>query len=193
MPLLAAALILLAAGWRVLALHAPSLGNFTPLMALAFCGGAYFRDWRLWIVPFAALVLSDLAIDRYYAAEYGYHWAASGALVRFACFAAGLLIGQAVARRRSWSRLIGGSLAASLSFYLVTNTASWWSDAGYAHDAAGWLQALTVGHPQYPSTFYFFRNTLASDLLFTAAFSLALEYAALKRGAPSLLARKREA
>ncbi len=69
------------------------------------------------------------------------------------------------------------SSASSLLFYLVTNTDSWLGDAGYSHDAAGWWQAMTVGHPEFPPTLYFFRNTLVSDLLFTAVFALAMEYA----------------
>ena len=75
-------------------------------------------------------------------------------------------------------------------FYLVTNTASWASDAGYAHDAAGWWQAVTVGHPEFYPTLFFFRNTLLSDLLFTAGFAVAMEYALLRKGETSLLGLK---
>ena len=49
--------LILAAGWRVLATHAPELSNFAPLMALTFCAAVYFKDKRLWLVPFAALML----------------------------------------------------------------------------------------------------------------------------------------
>jgi hypothetical protein len=37
---------------------------------------------------------------------------------------------------------------------------------------------------------FFFRNTLASDLVFTAIFAVGMEYAALKSGQPSLLAKR---
>ena len=63
-------------------------------------------------------------------------------------------------------------------------------DAGYAHSPSGWWQAVTVGHPQYYSTLFFFRNSLMSDLLFTGCFALAMEYASLRKGRPSLLALK---
>jgi hypothetical protein len=139
-------------------------------------------------VPFGALMLSDLYLDRYYAVEFHYHWPLGGALIRLGCFAAGLGIGLLVSRRRTWYTLIGGTLGASALFYLVTNTASWAGDAGYAHDFSGWIQALTVGHPQFPSTLYFFRNTLASDVIFTALFSGVLEWAVRRRGQASLLA-----
>jgi hypothetical protein len=189
MPFAIIALVL-AAGWRVFILHVPALSNFSPVMALAFCAGAYFRRGWMWAAPFAALLLSDLYIDRYYAAVYHYAFSLQDALIRMLCFAAALGLGIAVSRRRNWVNLLGGALAGSVLFYLVTNTVSWIGDAAYAHNAAGWWQAVTVGHPQYYPTLYFFRNTLVSDLLFTACFCLAVEYALLRRGEASLLGLK---
>jgi hypothetical protein len=190
MRVLALFLILAAAAWRVLALHAPELSNFSPLMALAFCGGVYFTSRWMWCVPFAALAASDLYIDHYYSVQYGYHWGAGGVLLRLLCFAAGLGLGRVVSGRRRWSTLAAGALGASILFYLVTNTAAFLGDAAYAHTFAGWLGALTVGHPGLPSTLYFFRNTFVSDLLFTGGFALAMEYAARREGSPSLLGRR---
>jgi hypothetical protein len=114
----------------------------------------------------------------------------AGGALRIACFAAALGIGVLVSRRRNWLNLMGGALAGSVLFYLVTNTASWFGDPAYAKDAAGWWQALTVGQPQYYPTIFFFRNSLASDLLFTGCFALAMEYASLRKGEPSLLGLK---
>ena len=51
----------------------------------------------------------------------------------------------------------------------------------------GWWQAMTVGHPEFPPTLFFFRNTLVSDLLFTGVFALAMEWAAARACQPSLL------
>jgi hypothetical protein len=185
--LLAIALLVLAAGWRIFTVHVAFLSNFSPVMALAFCAGVYTRDTWLRLVPFVALVLSDLYIDRYYAVVYHYEWSAGGAALRILCFAAALGIGVCVSSRRNWLNLFGGALAGSLLFYLVTNTASWAGDLGYSHDPAGWWQAVTVGHPQYYPTIFFFRNSLVSDLLFTGCFALAMEYASLRKGSASLL------
>ena len=33
---------------------------------------------------------------------------------------------------------------------------------------------MTVGHPEYPPTLWFFRNTLVGDLLFTGVFALVM-------------------
>ncbi len=48
---------------------------------------------------------------------------------------------------------------------------------------------MTVGHPEFPPTLYFFRNSLVSDLLFTGVFVLVMEARARRAGQPNLLVR----
>ena len=48
---------------------------------------------------------------------------------------------------------------------------------------------MTVGHPEYPPTLLFFRNSLASDVFFTAMFAMVMEYQALRKEQPSLLGK----
>lgn len=189
MPL-ALALMLLAAGWRVVGAHVPAFANFAPLMALTFCAAVYFRDKRMWLAPFVALALSDLYLDSYYARVFGETWNWQSATMRLVCFALALPLGSLVASRKNWLTIFGGTLASSILFYVVTNTDAWRHDPHYAQTAAGWWQALTIGRPEFPSTIWFFRNTLASDLLFTGVFAFALEFAARKRGELSLLAKR---
>jgi hypothetical protein len=189
MPL-AFALIVLAAGWRIAAVHAPALLNFAPLMALAFCGAVYFRDRRMWLVPFAALIASDLYLNHHYASMYGETWTWPSMLVRMLCFALALPLGRLVARHRSWAGLFGGALAGAFVFYLATNTDAWIRDPMYVKSAAGWWQAMTIGRPEFPPTLLFFRTTLVSDLLFTGVFAAVMELAALRAGQPNLLARR---
>jgi hypothetical protein len=185
--LIALVLILLAAGWRVAAVHIPDLVNFAPLMALTFCAAVYIRDRRFWLVPFAALLLSDLYLDHYHAVNFHESWLWQSAAVRALSFAMVLPLGVMVARHRSWATLFGGALAGSLMFYLFTNTDAWVRDPAYLKTAAGWWQAMTVGRPEFPPTLYFFRNTFVSDFLFTGIFALAMEWAAARRGEPSLI------
>ncbi|HVU32412.1 MAG TPA: DUF6580 family putative transport protein [Opitutaceae bacterium] len=186
MPL-ALVLIVLAAAWRVLAVFAPALSNFAPLMALTFCGAVYFRDRRMWFVPLLALTFSDFFLNAYYAAATHTTWSWSSELVRLACFAAAIPVGRWVASRKNWVTLFAGALGGSILFYLATNTDAWFMDPVYAKTAAGWWQAMTIGHPEYLPTLFFFRNTLVSDLLFTAAFAVAMEVSALRAHRPSLL------
>jgi hypothetical protein len=187
---LALVLIILAAGWRIAAVHLPELANFAPLMALTFCGAVYFRDRRMWLVPFIALMASDLYLDYHYATVYHEGWTWPSVVLRALCFALALPLGRMVMQNKSWLNLCGGALAGSVCFYLATNTDAWVRDPYYLKNAAGWWQAMTVGRPEFPPTLYFFRNTLVSDLLFTGMFALTMEYAALRAGATSLLAKR---
>jgi hypothetical protein len=79
--------------------------------------------------------------------------------------------------------VLGGTLAASVFFYLVTNTGSWLGLTAYPQTFSGWVQALTVGLPGYPPTWTFFRNSLAGDLLFAACF-VVVERVLAQRKAP---------
>jgi hypothetical protein len=188
--ILAVVLILAAAGWRVAAAWEPSLANFAPLMALAFCGGVYFRDRRMWLVPFAALLLSDLYLDSYYQTQFGYVWTFGAAGIRALCFVLAIFLGWQVSQRKSWLNLFSGTLGGAVIFYLVTNSHSWWYDLGYAKTLSGWWQAMTVGHPEFPPTLLFFRNSLASDFFFTAMFAIVMELQARRHDQPSLLGNR---
>jgi hypothetical protein len=159
-------------------------------MALTFCGAIYLRDKRLWFAPFVALTLSDLYLNHYYATVFHETWSWESELTRLLCFALALPLGRIVARHKGWLTLVGGALASSLLFYVVTNTDAWRHDLHYAPTVAGWWQALTVGRPEFAPTYMFFRNTLASDLLFTGLFAFAMEFAARRAGQPSLLAKR---
>jgi hypothetical protein len=185
-------LIFLALGYRLLPTVDMNWANFPPFAAIAFCGAVYFRDKRLWLLPFAGLCLTDLYINWFYAREYGYHLEWTGYIGRVVSFAAGLGLGWWVSTRKSWLWLLNGSLVGALLFYFITNTLSWWSDAFYAKTLAGWWQALTIGHPEYPPTIYFFRNTLFGDLMFTGFFAGVMEWIAKRAGEPSLLDEEEE-
>lgn len=180
-------LIVLATLYRLLPTMDMALANFSPVMAIAFCGAVYFRKRWMWLIPFLALGLSDIYINHFYAKEYGFGWPISGVLARTACFAVALAIGAWVAKRKSWLNLLSGGLLGAIIFYIVTNTQSWAADAFYAKTLAGWWQALTIGHPEYPPTIFFFRNTLFGDLMFTGLFSGIMEWMAHRQGEPSLL------
>ena len=190
---LALVVLILAAGWRVLAIHAPAISNFAPLMALTFCAAVYFKDKRMWVVPFAALMISDLYLDYHYASAYGETWLWPSVAVRLLCFGLALPLGRLVAQHKTWLNLFSGALAGAVFFYLATNTDAWIRDPLYVKTAAGWWQAMTVGRPEFPPTLLFFRNTLVSDLLFTGVFALAMEYVALRAGNGSLLDKRVQA
>jgi len=164
----ALALLLFGAFFRVLRVEvAPEvLPNFSPLMASALCGALFLPGWIGLIVPVAALLVSDVVLNAHYGApvlSVQLLWTLPGYLVAVA-------LGWSLRGRSGLLPVLGGTLAASVFFYLVTNTGSWLGLMAYPQTFSGWVQALTTGLPGYPPTWTFFRNSLAGDLLFAACF-----------------------
>lgn len=171
-------LIVSAIAWRIvtgLFVHSDSIGlmNFAPLAAIVLCSAAYFPPKFKFAVPMLALLISDLLLNLHY----GYSLVSPFVLSHYLGFAIVGCLGLLISGRASFKTLLPASLAASLIFYVVTNSVSWIYDPGYAKTAAGWLQCLTTGLPAYRATpsWMFFRNSLVSDLFFTALFVLCMQ------------------
>jgi hypothetical protein len=167
-------LILSAVAYRIAAaflIHSGQtlwLSNFAPLAAIALCGAAYFPPRLKFTVPLGALLVSDLFLNYIYGARLLQIEMVS----HYFAFAVVGLIGVALQNHTSLKTLLPASILGSTLFYLITNAFSWLSDPGYAKNFAGFIQAQTVGLPQYSATptWMFFRNTLVSDLFFTLLF-----------------------
>lgn len=147
--------------------------NFAPLSAVALCGAAFLPRRTAVALPLCALLLSDLAIN----AVYGVPMLSWEMLARYVALGGIVALGLVLRKSPTPGRMLGASFAGSIGFYLITNTASWITEAGYAKTFAGWVQALTTGLPGYPSTLSFYRSTLISDLLFTVLFVVCLRSA----------------
>ena len=144
------ALIVLAAGLRVFG-GLPY--NFTPVAAIALFGGAMLSNRALgFIAPLAIMLISDLFI--------GFH---SSMFAVYAALIGVVAIGQVVRKNPTMLRALGGALAGSVLFFLVTNAASWLVLPQYTKDLSGLFNSYVAGIP-------FFRGTLMGDLLFTSIF-----------------------
>jgi len=141
--------------------------NFSAAYAIAFCGAVYFSGAAAWWLPLGTLLVTDILLNVFYYHESVFSWYM---LVKTLGFVAIVALGKLFSARDNWFKLLGGGLLGAILFYLITNTASWIYNPGYAKTMAGWLQALTTGIPGLPPTWEFFRNTLVSGGLFTALF-----------------------
>ena len=166
-------LIISAVAFRIVAAflgHSNSIGwlNFAPIAAIALCAAAYFPRKYKFSVPMIALLISDIVLN----AHYHFSLVSPFVLSHYLGFAIVGCLGLLLQNRASWKTLLPASVAASLIFYVVTNSVSCIYDPGYAKNIAGFIQALTIGLPQYSATptWMFFRNSLVSDLIFTGLF-----------------------
>jgi len=158
------------------------LHNFSPIAAIALCGAVFLPKRIAAILPLAGLFLSDLALDLFYKVPFF----SADILPRYLALVLISGLGFLLRGKVRLPGLLAGSFAGSILFYIITNTGSWLSDPAYAKTAAGWLQALTVGtgNPAYPPTWWFYRHTLASDLVFTLLFVGAIALSNKKVEAP---------
>ena len=142
--------------------------NFSPLAAILLCSAAYLPRRFIILACLGPLIAADLFLNAHYHASI----IDAEMVSRYFCFGLILLLGYAVRKQQHYKVffLFGSTFAGSCLFYLVTNTTTWISTADYAKTLAGWWQALTIGEPGFPPTLFFFRNTLVSDLFFTAFF-----------------------
>ncbi|MDE2462109.1 MAG: hypothetical protein KGO02_00125 [Alphaproteobacteria bacterium] len=160
---LLAAMIFVAAASRLIP-HPP---NMTALTAMAlFAGATLARPRYAFLVPLAALVLSDLLIGFY-----------SGMVFVYGAFAATVGIGLLLRQRRRPLAIGAASLAGSALFYLVTNFGVWASSSLYPETGAGLVACYTAGIP-------FFRNMVEGDLFYAAV--LFGSFALLERLVPAL-------
>jgi len=157
--------LLLAALSRLLP-HPP---NFAPITAIALFGGMYLDRKHTFLVPIAALLISDYFLGFY-----------AGVTWVYASFLAIGCIGLWMRNHPSVGMVIGGTLAGSVLFFIVTNFGMWLSSGIYPHTSAGFVDCYIAAIP-------FFRNTLLGDALYvTAMFGL---YELAKKFLPALQTR----
>ncbi|NCS90340.1 MAG: hypothetical protein AUK34_06915 [Ignavibacteria bacterium CG2_30_36_16] len=152
-------MIIAAAFFRFLP-HPP---NFVPIAAMALFGGAYFSNKKLaFLVPFAAMIISDMVI--------GFHsvmWAV------YLSFALIVVIGMSVRRNKKAGSIILASVSASVSFFVITNFAHWLIDPIYAKTGSGLAACYIAAVP-------FFHYTLLGDLFFVGVMFGAYELVKIK-------------
>ena len=127
----------------------PHPPNFAPIAAMALFGGAYFnKKWAAFIVPIAAMFITDLIL--------GFHstmWAV------YLSFAAIVVIGILMIKQKKVTNILLASVTSSVVFFIVTNFGAWLSSPFYAKTGVGLIACYTAAIP-------FFHQTLLSDLFF---------------------------
>ncbi|MDT8429875.1 MAG: DUF6580 family putative transport protein [Pseudomonadales bacterium] len=148
----------------VLSTVAPHPDNITPIGALGLFAGAYMSQRRYLLLPVVAALLADLASVGVYnllimVFVYAGHLAAA--------WCGRLLVDS----HRLLGRLPLGVVAASVSFYLLSNLGNWW--VFLPHTAAGLWENYVAGLPYLLRTLL--GNTLYS-LLFFGCYELMKHY-----------------
>ena len=153
-------LIILGAAFTRLIPHYP---NFTAIGAVALFGGAYFnKKWLAFIVPLAALFLTDLIIGFY-----------SQMWVVYLSFLLIVVIGMSLQGTKKPGKVILASISASVSFFIITNFAMWYGSSLYPQNFTGIIESYTAAIP-------FFSYTLLGDLFYVGIMFGVFEIAKVK-------------
>jgi Family of unknown function (DUF6580) len=131
--------------------------SFAPVTAALLFFGARRPLREMWI-PVAALAAAGVYLSR---SVYGYP-VSDDLVVTWAWYAGMVLLGG-LAHKATALRIGATSLAASVSFFLVSNFAVWAVWNMYPKTASGLATCYVAGLP-------FFRNGVVSDLFFVALF-----------------------
>ena len=154
-------IVLLAALSRLIP-HPP---NFAPIGAMSLFGAAYFtRKYMAFIVPIAAMWISDLLLNNVIYGQYFDHFVWFYNSFYWTCIAFVLigLIGFGLLKKVRPKNLLIASLSASVVFFLVSNFGVWVSGIMYPKTFSGLVSCYAAGLP-------FFKNTLIGDLAYSGA------------------------
>ncbi len=128
--------------------HAP---NFSPLAAVILFAGTYLPKTKHLVWLFMAILVSDFFL--------GFYEPIIMLAVYFS-LAINLILGNIIKKHKSVLNITSISLLSSLLFFLITNFAVWAGGDWYQHNLNGLLLSYNLALP-------FFKNTLASNLLYT--------------------------
>ena len=144
-------LIIALAAYGVIARLMPHSPNFAPITALALIGGLYIPRKLAYIVPVAAMLVSDLFIGFYHPLIM---------ISVYGCLLFATYLGTKAKQHKNFGTIVGITLASSILFYLVTNTMVWAFGALYPRTLSGLMESYYLALP-------FFRNSLLSDFFYT--------------------------
>ena len=168
--LIISGMILLAAISRFLPIAMPSMANFSPVGTMALFGGAYFakKQWAF-IVPMMALWVSNLILNNVFYTKYYPTFSFGFELAVFVSFALVVVIGIVLLKRVNIVNLLTANILGTIGFFLISNFFVWAGGTMYPQTMEGLGMCFTMGLP-------FLKNTLLSNLLFSAVMFGTFEY-----------------
>ncbi|MBB1285969.1 hypothetical protein HRH25_16420 [Flavisolibacter sp. BT320] len=127
--------------------------GFAPQWAMAVFAGAVIKDKKwAFLLPLLSMLVSDSIYQVMYANGASQIWGFyGGQWLNYLLFAAMVVFGFAIAKKRTVVNVLAASLAAPSAFFLLSNFTVWISGGGYHRPmtGAGLLQCYADGLPFY--------------------------------------------
>ena len=167
------AAVLLIGFSRHIPLSYPSLYNFSPVLAIFLISGAFLKGKASWATPMVAVLVSDLLINP----SYGASLLEPFSLITLLSYGIIFALGKKVIAKTGVIKFsFGYGLCSALVFHALTCGFAWWINPFYAKNAAGFIQALTLGEPGYAPAYLFLRNSIMSTIFFSVLFYWVASY-----------------
>lgn len=141
----------------------PIMPNFSPLGAIGLFGAAYFvKKWQAFLIPIAAIWLSDLFINNVIYAQYypKFTWFYQGFYWQYGSYLLIALAGIFIFKKVNLQRVIAGATASTAIFFLVSNFGVWASGTMYPMNFQGLITCYAAGIP-------FLKGTFLGDLIYS--------------------------
>lgn len=137
--------------------------NFAPLGAMALFGAAYFGSRGLGLlITLCSWLASDLLLNNLvYPSGEGFVFFTEGAFYIYGSITLIYLLGTQVLKKVTATRMLIGSLSASLIFFLVSNFGVWMMGQYYPMNFTGLAECYVAALP-------FLKNTIAGDFFYSA-------------------------
>lgn len=141
----------------------PNMPNFSPMAAIAlFCAAHFDKLWKALLVTLLATFVSDIVLNNtiYASMNNGFTVFYDGFLWQYLAYAVIAFLGSKIFTSINKTKVIGGSLATTLVFFIISNFGAWISLPFYSKDIAGIMSSYAAGIP-------FIKNTLLSDMFYS--------------------------
>ena len=142
----------------------PNMPNFSPMAAIAlFCAAHFDKLWKAVLVTLLATFVSDIVLNNtiYASMNNGFTIFYDGFVWQYLAYIAIAFLGSKIFTSINKAKVIGGSLATTLVFFIISNFGAWISLPFYSKDIAGLMSSYAAGIP-------FIKNTLMSDLFYSS-------------------------
>lgn len=139
----------------------PHIPNFVPITALSLFAGVYFSGYWAYLLPLAAMIISDTFL--------GFH--TTMFFVYFSLLLT-VAVGFFVRQKKNPLTIFLGTISGSVLFFLLTNFGVWLTTSWYTPDLAGIIKCYYMALP-------FFRNSLTGDIFYAIILFGAYEVASI--------------
>jgi len=159
LPIALVAVLLIMATFGRLASNSIHLWNFAPFGAMGLFSGMAVKNKRnAFLLPLAALLLSDICLQLFTSIKGFYGW---GQAFNYGAIAVIVVLGIYL-HKINLKRVVAGSLLASSIFFILSNFGTWLFAGGvspYTYNFEGLTNTYVLAIP-------FFGNTILGDLFY---------------------------